>query len=231
MFDLPYTEICDIPILVGVFLPFSLQGSLMSKYPPYVNAYNSIPKLFDEIRSASVAAKITNDYIYSVFGLKSTSHRALIPLLKHLGFLDQANVPTQVYKDYRDDEKMKRVMAERIKNAYSVLYQANEYAHKLSKEELQSKLVNLAGVAKEDKIVPAVVSTFIELCKLADFDEAPITVEQKKVVEVKPDNSPKNTDSLNHSLGLSYTINLNLPATTDIEVFNAIFKSLKENLL
>ena len=32
-------------------------------------------------------------------------------------------------------------------------------------------------------------------------------------------------------LGLSYTINLNLPATTEIEVFNAIFKSLRENLL
>ena len=32
-------------------------------------------------------------------------------------------------------------------------------------------------------------------------------------------------------LNLAYTINLNLPATSDIAVFNAIFKSLKENLL
>jgi hypothetical protein len=32
-------------------------------------------------------------------------------------------------------------------------------------------------------------------------------------------------------MGLSYTINLNLPATTEIEVFNAIFRSLRENLL
>lgn len=32
-------------------------------------------------------------------------------------------------------------------------------------------------------------------------------------------------------MNLSYTINLNLPASKDIEVFNAIFKSLKENLL
>ena len=32
-------------------------------------------------------------------------------------------------------------------------------------------------------------------------------------------------------LNLKYTINLNLPATSDIAVFNAIFKSLKENLL
>jgi len=32
-------------------------------------------------------------------------------------------------------------------------------------------------------------------------------------------------------LNLSYTINLNLPASSDIAVFNAIFKSLKDNLL
>ena len=32
-------------------------------------------------------------------------------------------------------------------------------------------------------------------------------------------------------LRLGYTINLNLPATTDVAVFNAIFKSLKEHLL
>ena len=30
---------------------------------------------------------------------------------------------------------------------------------------------------------------------------------------------------------LGYTINLNLPNTNDIAVFNAIFKSLKEHLL
>jgi hypothetical protein len=32
-------------------------------------------------------------------------------------------------------------------------------------------------------------------------------------------------------MNLSYTINLNLPPSTDPEVFNAIFKALKEHLL
>jgi len=32
-------------------------------------------------------------------------------------------------------------------------------------------------------------------------------------------------------LNLGYTINLNLPATSDPEVFDAIFKSLKQHLL
>jgi hypothetical protein len=37
--------------------------------------------------------------------------------------------------------------------------------------------------------------------------------------------------TVNGGLNLSYTINLNLPETSDVEVFNAIFRSLKDNLL
>jgi hypothetical protein len=32
-------------------------------------------------------------------------------------------------------------------------------------------------------------------------------------------------------MNLSYTINLNLPPSTDPEVFNAIFRALREHLL
>ncbi len=36
---------------------------------------------------------------------------------------------------------------------------------------------------------------------------------------------------LGDGLNLSYTINLHLPATSEVAVFNAIFKSLREHLL
>jgi hypothetical protein len=80
-------------------------------YPPYVNAYGAIPKLFAAIKAASVPPKFTQDFLESVLGMKSTSHRALIPLLKRLGFLDQANVPTEQYRRIRDKEDSRKVMA------------------------------------------------------------------------------------------------------------------------
>ena len=40
-----------------------------------------------------------------------------------------------------------------------------------------------------------------------------------------------NEGSKEREFSISYTINLNLPPTTNVEVFNAIFRSLKENLL
>lgn len=204
------------------------------KYPPYVNAYGAIPKLFAEIVKASVPPKFTQDFMEMVLELKSSSHRALLPLLKKLGFIDAANVPTEAYKNFRDESQRGAVMAMQLRAAYAELYKANEYAHNLKKEELLSKLRALTGAAEDDPYVASVVGTFLELTKLADFKSNTSSV-KNDLPDVK-DKGKEFDESTRRrlqtgSVGLSYTINLNLPATTEIEVFNAIFKSLKEHLL
>jgi len=197
----------------------------MVEYPPYVDSYGQLKELFAKIKEASVPPKFTQDFVSTVLGLKSSSFRPMIPFLKRLGFLDQANVPTKAYSDFRDESKSKAIMAQQIRSAYSQLYTAHTYAHKLKKEEIISKLCSVLGTSKEDTTTTKVASTFLELVKLADFEEEipkALAPEQEKIPPGMP--SPMR-------LGISYTINLNLPATTDIEVFNAIFKALKENLL
>jgi hypothetical protein len=208
----------------------------MTNYPPYVNAYNSIPKLFSGIKIAAVPPKVSQNFLESVLGLKSSSHRALIPLLKKLGFIDQANVPTQAYKDFREDSLSGSIMAEKIREAYAPLFAANEYAWKMNKTDLQSKLRSVTGAAENDPNLPAVTCTFLELSKLASWNGAPATAKKDTTGSMDGDDKkkttqPKRVDFSDSGLGLSYTINLNLPATTEIEVFNAIFKSLRDNLL
>ncbi len=206
----------------------------MPDYPPYVNAYNSIPKLFSRIKTAAVPPKVTQDFLESVLELRSSSHRALIPLLKKLGFIDQGNVPTQAYKDFREDSLSGNVMAQRIREAYPSIFAANEYAHKLNKTELQNKLRSITGAAEDDQYVPAVASTFIELSKLASWDGAGLRRHDVRSQAVNGEKDKPDTGNKPESVGgfgLSYTINLNLPATTEIEVFNAIFKSLRDNML
>jgi len=204
------------------------------EYPPYVTGYGGIPTLFKKIKEAAVPAKFTQDFMTTVLGLKSSSFRPMIPLLKKLGFIDQANVPTQAYRDVREDARMGGVMAERVREAYRGLFNANEYAYKLDKKELTSKLKSVLGAAEDDAQVPSVAATFMELSKLAKWEgggkpkkEQPPHIEEHQEEGGGADESPV----FKGRLGLSYTINLNLPATTDIEVFNAIFKSLRENLL
>lgn len=204
----------------------------MAKYPPYVNSYGQLSNLFSEIKKASVPPKFNQDFMSSMLGLKSSSYRAMIPLLKNLGFLDQANVPTQDYKDFRDDAKSGSVMVKRIKETYPDLFTAHEYAYKLTKEELTSKLITMLGLSKDDKNISFVVGTLQELFKLADFTGKHKPDERKKQIhEEALEKPPLQAQEKQTQLGISYTINLNLPATTEVEVFNAIFKSLKEHLL
>jgi hypothetical protein len=204
-----------------------------SEYPPYVSGYGGVPKLFAKIKEAAVPPKFTQDFVSTALDLKSSSYRAMIPLLKRLGFIDQANVPTQAYRAFRDKSLSGKVMAERLREAYKSLFTANEYAWKLGKKELQDRLKSLLGAAEDDHAIPNIASTFLELSKLADWGVATPTVKQdvKREGEEESDQPGAREEVFKGRLGLSYTINLNLPATTEIEVFNAIFKSLRENLL
>jgi hypothetical protein len=72
---------------------------MASEYPPYVNGYGGIASLFKKIKEAAIPTKFTVDFMTTALGLKSSSYRAMIPLLKRLGFIDQANVPTEAYRN------------------------------------------------------------------------------------------------------------------------------------
>jgi hypothetical protein len=206
----------------------------MAEYPPYVNAYNGIPTLFQKIKTAAVPPKFTVDFLSTVLDMKSSSYRAMIPLLKKLGFIDVANVPTQAYKDFRDDSLSGSVMAERLREAYKPLFQANEYAWKLNKGDLTAKLKSLTGASEDDQYIPSVAATFLALSQLARWEGGAPKKKEPVAEEVDTggNGARKREDEFAEGrLRLSYTINLNLPATTEIEVFNSIFKSLRENLL
>ena len=207
--------------------------SATPEYPPYVNAYGGVPKLFAKIKQAAVPPKFNQDFLSAVLDLKSSSYRAMIPLLKRLGFIDQANVPTQAYKDFREDPQSGNVMAQRLREAYKALFTAHEYAWKLDKKDLQSKFRSSLGVAEDDQNIPYVVGTFLELSKLATWDGAAprLKKEGPHPPDARGETAGKGEEPFTGRLGVSYTINLNLPATTEVEVFNAIFKSLRENLL
>ena len=80
---------------------------------------------------------------------------------------------------------------------------------------------------------------FLKCFTLADFDfeddEPEVTTPESSTNSQTVD-APKLREVATSTTGqvgfnVSYTINLNLPETTNPDVFNAIFKSLKENLL
>ncbi len=142
----------------------------MVKYLPHVDSYEDINDLFKKIKEAAVPARFTEGFLSTILGLNSSSNMTFISLLKKLDFIDLSEMPTSIYWNYRDETKSKAVMAKSIKRAYAKLFAEDKYAYKMIKEDVQSKLIKILGASKEDEIIPKIASTFLELCKLADFE-------------------------------------------------------------
>jgi hypothetical protein len=201
--------------------------------PPFMNATGVVTKVFDKIIEASQPERFTQDYLSTKLGHSGGSARPVIPLLKKLGFLSSEGVPTALYSQFRNPENRSPAMYKGLQSAYKEIYDRNEYAHDLSKEKLKNLVVEITGLEPDNQTVGAVVGTFLNLKAymkddpMAAKENGKVTVLEKNDHIPPPPPPPQNPTGLN----LSYTINLNLPETTDVEVFNAIFRSLKENLL
>jgi hypothetical protein len=97
-------------------------------------------------------------------------------------------------------------------------------------------VVELTGLEQGHPTVRAIVGTFEALKAFADFSKSEPKTDDEEKGEAKKkkegsDVQDGGESTENVKLNLAYTINLVLPKTDDVAVFNAIFKSLRENLL
>jgi Family of unknown function (DUF5343) len=200
--------------------------------PPFMNATGLVTKIFDKIIEASQPERFTQDFLKTKLGFDSGSSRPVIPLLKKLGFVGSDGTPTPLYGKFRNPEERGKAMAAALRTAYKEVYDRNEFAHDLPKDKFKNLIVEMTGMEAGDATVSAIVGTFFNLKAYAKFDGEDVKP-AGAVVTVIPENPSAPTPPVQNTSGLnlSYTINLNLPETTDVEVFNAIFRSLKENLL
>jgi hypothetical protein len=124
--------------------------------------------------------------------------------------------------------------------AYADLFKLNNKADEKDTAWVKNKLKTLTQGSKGDAVLNKMAATFTALSKEADFT-APAIAEKEDAVATKPteEDSPSKTEdaeserSARHRepIGLSYNINIELPAVRDQLVYDAIFKALRDNLL
>lgn len=208
------------------------------EFPPYVGATGILNSVLKKIIEAPPPPRFTQDFLTAKLGFKKGSANAVIPFLKRLNFLGSDGVPTELYNKFRNPSKAGHAMFEGMKLGYHDLYSRNEYWHNLDKKELAGLIIEATGTSPNSSTLKAIIATIDVLKQYAKFDGAienhEEQPEEKTIHLVTPDEPAavhhrKAKDDL--GINLSYTINLNLPETSDIAVFDAIFKSLKENLL
>jgi len=195
----------------------------------YVQVYGQLPEIFHRISEAAAPDKFTTQHLKD-WGYTSSNFRAAIPLLKALGFLSADGTPTTRYHDYRGATP-KQVMAGALKEAYSDLFTIKAKPTTADRDLIEGKFKSAHNASPNTAKLMA--STFFALLELADLNVAPAAIEAKASPQEPP--PPKGTEEASvkgHGRpSLHYNIQIHLPATKDIEVFNAIFKSLKEHLL
>lgn len=203
----------------------------MALLKTYVGNYGQIGTVLKAMRDGQAPEKFTRQYLKDL-GFASSNFHPMIPLLKGLGFLSDEGEPTQRYHDYRDESKSKTVLGQAIKEAYSDLFviKANPVAS--DKPAIQGKFKS--SFNSSDRVAELMSATFFSLLENATISVAPPAAppsEKPKDLESAPFDRAEKERPRSGPLNLSYNIQIHLPATKDIEVYNAIFKSIKGHLI
>lgn len=199
----------------------------------YMVSNNKIEPILEKIKVAAQPSKFTHEFLKNI-GFTSSNDRAIIVVLKNLGFLNSEGIPTVYYNELRDENRSKKILATRIKDYYKDLFSIDTNMNVASDSEIKGAISRVTG--KDEKDVKRIMATFKALCHYADFSTS-VIAENQFSEEISND-SESSSENLIETTANSdkitpdfhYNIQIHLPATTDISVYNAIFKSMKENL-
>jgi hypothetical protein len=202
---------------------------------PYMTAPGSIVKILEKIKEAQTPESFSQDFLKTKLGFNGGNYMTFISWAKKSRLLTGDGAPTQLYKQFRNPTTSAASLATALKIGYSELYTRNEYCHDLDKKAFKGLVMEATGESHDSGRVERIVSTFFNAKTLADFEANLSQVNEKPTQDLKTDivaaPAKESSSRKGVSLGLNYTINLVLPKTDDPAIYNAIFKSLKENLL
>jgi hypothetical protein len=204
---------------------------------PYVTAPGNIERALKGIKAAATPPTISQDFVKTILKIPGGSGNQITAYLRKIGFASNDGTPTDLYKAFRNSSTEGRAAAEALKIGYKPLYVRNEYMHQLGDKELRGLIIEETGEGDDSNVVPLILSSIKAIKKFASWSAdtaeeakpAPAAAAETNIDQLRPPQPLQNIQGVRMNLG--YTINLNLPATSDVAVFNAIFKSLREHLL
>ncbi|MDD5088021.1 MAG: DUF5343 domain-containing protein [bacterium] len=201
---------------------------------PYVTAPGNIEKALRGIKSAQTPESVSQDFVKTILKISGGSGNQITAFLKKIGFANTDGTPSDIYRRFRNNSTAGKAAAEALKVGYAPLYVRNEYMHELSDDDLRGLIIEETGQGEDSSVVGLVLASIKAIKKFANWSQTEVEEKKKSEISTSTVSQPQPTQlpkAERMGIGLSYTINLNLPATSDIAVFNAIFKSLKENLM
>ena len=211
----------------------------MSLPTAYLTSFKNTADILQAIVAAQAPERFTIKFLEGL-GYPSSNDRAMINVLKALGFLDDSGVPKKRYHQFLDQTQSGVVLSQSIREAYADLFRVNKNANTLAAPEVKNKMKTLSEGAYTDRVLSQMSGTFTTLVKVADFSAEPTktpdpevqddTADEEEIVVEEEKKSPRRNTSRSRIGDFVYTINIVLPESTNPAVYDALFKALREHL-
>lgn len=217
---------------------------------PYISGAGNVAQMVMQLRK-SFPATITSETVKKL-GLAPNNESYVINVLQFVGVIDSEGKKTadaaKVFSHHKDEEFSKNFGA-LVQKAYSALFDLHgNDAWKLSNDDL------ITFFRQSDQTSATIggrqASTFKVLSGLSGHSDLPEPKQKQRKSSKDPKQQPKaKKDSIPppsrpaqvpggeqptnaaNNFGLTVRLEINLPADGSKETYDAIFKSIKENLL
>jgi hypothetical protein len=183
------------------------------------------------VKSSGIPDKITLKTL-EAWGFKGSNDRPLLTILKFIGFVDSAGVPTQTWSEFRSTKSGPAVLAQAIRSSYSSLFQLYADAHQKDNEALRNFFSTHTNVGADT--LNYIVRTFKVLCENANFEAEPTKLSSKSVqhaIRTAEGASRTVTEQGPSGFTINVNIQLTLPATDNPDIYDNLFAAMKKHIL
>lgn len=201
----------------------------------YSSTPGGLERVLQGIIKAQKPQKVDSNYISTVLAVTGGTGRAQLPLLKKLGVIEAGGSPTSLYDEFRNEKKRSRAAFRMLQNGYKSMFEVNAHVHKAEESEVENIIAQVTGADADDPIIHTIYACFDKVRKFINPAENVYDLEKdvdpdadKQRERPKPDSDE---ESSGRKIGLTYQINIVLPQSGNIDTYNMIFRSLRENLL
>lgn len=198
----------------------------------YTTTPGKLKTVLQNLINAERPDTFNKPYIETYLGVTGGSAAPIPNIMKRVDFIGGDGRPTEWYAKFQTESGRPEAALHGLKKAFSEIFKKNTFAHSLPEDKIREIIVEITGLVKTDTIVSQIFGTFDAFRGFIPSDY--VGNKEPPRGEADPEGHLKQPDGPGQplgKLGLSYHVNIVLPETKDVAVYNAIFQSLKANLL
>ena len=205
---------------------------------PYMTAVGNVQAILDKMRSAGTPPKFTIEFLKSSLGFTASQDRSFPRILKQLRFLNADGTPLPRYNEFKSSTAGGKAMAAGLREGWAPIFLADQQAYSRSAGEFRRPSKTVTG--QGESVAAKMATTFKALATEAGDWSGGVEGDTGSPV----DNAVEDADdglngeerrahkrASSRTVSLHHDVHIHLPPTSDVSVYRAIFRALREELM